>query len=125
MRHSMAWLVAWLGLAPPPSHPLLSRAHTLTSHAHTLTRSHAHTLTRSHASQRAAATSVLVGAIATVGATDTVPEGLRLMLAAVGIFAQFEYCFHRWIMHSTDDKFAEYQSLHITHHVDTERDMVR
>eukprot|EP00620_Florenciella_sp_RCC1587_P020317 CAMPEP_0182561216 /NCGR_PEP_ID=MMETSP1324-20130603/3743_1 /TAXON_ID=236786 /ORGANISM="Florenciella sp., Strain RCC1587" /LENGTH=285 /DNA_ID=CAMNT_0024773775 /DNA_START=42 /DNA_END=899 /DNA_ORIENTATION=+ len=78
---------------------------------------------KASALERAGATSVLIGTIATIGATDTVPEGLRLMLAAVGIFAQFEYCFHRWIMHSTDEKFAEYQSLHITHHVDTERDM--
>ena len=62
-------------------------------------------------------------ACAFVGAADLVPAPLRMLLASVLIFANFEYVFHRWVMHSDRNEFEEYQRLHITHHVETNRDM--
>ena len=48
---------------------------------------------------------------------------LRLLVGAVLVFAAFEYGFHRWVMHSDRDAFADYQNLHVTHHTETQRDM--
>ena len=42
--------------------------------------------------------------------------------------ARFEYCFHRWCMHSTygtwrDKIFSRWNRLHVQHHLDTNPDM--
>lgn len=75
--------------------------------------------------ERAGAWLIMASSIAYVGAADAAyaPYQLRILLASVLIFANFEYCFHRYVMHSDNNAFAEYQKLHITHHVETLRDM--
>lgn len=74
---------------------------------------------------RCGAWAATASALALVGAADApyAPYQLRLLLASILIFANFEYVFHRFVMHSDKDAFADYQNLHITHHVETLRDM--
>ena len=73
--------------------------------------------------ERAGGWAAVAGACAVVGASDVVAPQLRMLLLSVLIFANFEYVFHRWIMHSDKPEFEEYQQLHITHHCETNRDM--
>mmetsp|Transcript_45800 Transcript_45800/g.92429 ORF Transcript_45800/g.92429 Transcript_45800/m.92429 type:complete len:311 (-) Transcript_45800:133-1065(-) len=71
-----------------------------------------------------------IGAVmACVAASDTIPTPIRITLASLIVFANFEYCFHRWVMHSPQDgavgkgAFGPYQKLHQTHHTETLDDM--
>ena len=71
-----------------------------------------------------------IGAVmACVAASDTIPTPIRITLASLVVFANFEYCFHRWVMHSPQDgavgkgAFGPYQKLHQTHHTETLDDM--
>jgi hypothetical protein len=73
--------------------------------------------------ERAGGWAAAAAACAFVGAADVAPPQLRMLVASVLIFANFEYVFHRWIMHSDNPEFAEYQQLHVAHHVETNRDM--
>lgn len=68
------------------------------------------------------------GACAACVASEEIPVSMRVVLASIIIFSNFEYCFHRWVMHAQDGTleqklFGAYQTLHITHHVETLRDM--
>eukprot|EP00746_Dinoflagellata_sp_MGD_P006985 gnl/MRDRNA2_/MRDRNA2_113800_c0_seq1.p1 gnl/MRDRNA2_/MRDRNA2_113800_c0~~gnl/MRDRNA2_/MRDRNA2_113800_c0_seq1.p1 ORF type:complete len:364 (-),score=28.82 gnl/MRDRNA2_/MRDRNA2_113800_c0_seq1:224-1315(-) len=66
--------------------------------------------------------------LAAIGATGTVPVSVRLVLASVIAFSNFEYCFHRWVMHAPAESlahrtFGKFQDLHVTHHRETLPDM--
>lgn len=77
---------------------------------------------------RAGAWAVAAAAVAAVGSPEVLPAELRALVASLGVFTFFEYCFHRWVMHAQDGTleqtlFGAYQTLHITHHCETKRDM--
>lgn len=73
--------------------------------------------------QRGAAWATMGVACGAVGAGEILPAPLRMLVASVLIFANFEYVFHRFVMHSNRNEFAQYQALHVAHHVETKRDM--
>jgi len=79
-------------------------------------------------SLRAGTWAVTLAAIAGVAMPEVLPAEVRAAMASLGVFTIFEYCFHRWVMHAQDGTlektlFGAYQTLHITHHCDTKRDM--
>ena len=77
---------------------------------------------------RAGAWAIAAAAVAAVESPEALPAELRAVVASLGVFSVFEYCFHRWVMHAQDGTleqtlFGAYQTLHITHHCETKRDM--
>ena len=71
-----------------------------------------------------------ISTLCAIVASARIPAFFRLLglqLAAYA-FSAFEYCFHRWCMHSTygtwrDKIFSRWNRLHVQHHLDTNDDM--
>jgi len=63
------------------------------------------------------------GSAGVLMADDALPAPLRALVGSVLIFSNFEYFFHRFVMHAPPGGALEtYQDLHVTHHVETGRD---
>ena len=69
-----------------------------------------------------------ISTLAAVVASSRIPAFFRLLGLQYAAFSAFEYCFHRWCMHSTygtwrDKIFSRWNRLHVQHHLDTNADM--
>ena len=69
-----------------------------------------------------------ISTLCTIVASARIPAFFRLLGLQYAAFSAFEYCFHRWCMHSTygtwrDKIFSRWNRLHVQHHLDTNDDM--